>query len=974
MSVHIANVDNITLVETSAADKSSNSQKSKKYKNVNDFLKAHLLKKEDNNPPNITNTRIPNQEDGVFGGSFSILDEEYPEFIKLVWQNIFVNGKTEHLTEKQLDKGPILVDLDLRFDFSQKTRIYTEDHLLDLMDGYLAEFKKMYQFDEDTAFPIFFLEKETVNCVEEKNITKDGIHIIFGIQADRTTQTILRKRMVEYTKNCWTDLPITNTWEDVFDKGISEGGTNWQMIGSCKPKHIAYKLTKIYNITFDPEDEQFRIKKESLANFDMSKNIAKLSARYKEHYDPFMRTDFIEEHRANKGENVNIKRSIAQQQQIGSSDGGCDIQDILSVRNREELEVCLQKFLDSIDKDEYELKETYDYTMTLPVSYYGSGSYDKWTRVGWSLKNINPRLFIVWVVFSAQSPTFDYSSIRDMWDRWTKVNIKKMDGLTKRSIMYWSNKDSPEKFKLVRENSVDYYIDQTLDPLLANYSTSNKKPGGCGDFEIATVLYHLMKDRFVCVSVKSNIWYEFTQNRWVENDSGTSLRQSISVELKKLYHMKACTLNDTITEFPEGDERVPMLQKRVVKIMDVVKRLGQTADKKNIMIEAKELLYDNNFFKLLDVNPYLLCCKNGVFDFKEGIFRPGKPDDYISKCTGIEYHAKISPIIRNEIEIFMRQLFPVDQLYEYMWDHLSSTLIGRSSNQTFNNYVGIGSNGKSVLVTLMSMVLGQYKEDLPLSAMTSSKRVSVGGLAPEIVALKGTRYVVLEEPSKGEKLNDGILKSLTSGFDTIQARAPYMLEPVKFLPQFKLVVATNTFMEINNQDHGTWRRIRVVDFLSLFTNTPVEGDPDKPYQYKTDVTIIDKFEDWKETFLSMLVQRVIKTNGIVNDCEMVLASSKSYRDKQDVIAQFITEKIFRWQGNKKITKTEINFEFINWHTQTYGSKGPKAKELHEYMEKQFGKYSNGWSNIRIKHDNENDDEEEDVVDEGDVTDPLHSRR
>jgi P4 family phage/plasmid primase-like protien len=268
------------------------------------------------------------------------------------------------------------------------------------------------------------------------------------------------------------------------------------------------------------------------------------------------------------------------------------------------------------------------------------------------------------------------------------------------------------------------------------------------------------------------------------------------------------------------------------KLGDIVGRLAKTNDKKNIMTEAKELFFDPEFLSKLDTNPYLLCFENGVIDFKTKQFRKGYPDDYLSKTTKINY-ISISPQLHepiiNEINDFMYKLFPIKELHDYMWEHLASTLIGTSSNQTFNMYIGVGQNGKSVLISLMEMVLGEYKGDVPLSLVTD-KRTKIGGLAPEMVALKGVRYAVMQEPSKGDRINEGVMKQITSGIDPIQARSPYMTQSITFIPQFKLVVCSNEFMEIKSQDHGTWRRIRVVDFMSLFVETPKQGDIEKPYQ------------------------------------------------------------------------------------------------------------------------------------------------
>ena len=391
---------------------------------------------------------------------------------------------------------------------------------------------------------------------------------------------------------------------------------------------------------------------------------------------------------------------------------------------------------------------------------------------------------------------------------------------------------------------------------------------------------------------------------------------------------------------------------RSSKILGICQRLGKTTDKKNIMTEAKELFYDGSFLSKLDTNPYLLCFTNGVIDFKNKEFRKGQPEDNISMCTNINY-TPLTPAIHqpiiDEINDFMRKLFPEPSLCEYMWDHLASTLSGTSVNQTFNMYIGAGQNGKSVLVDLMSKVLGEYKGDVPLTLVTD-KRGKVGGLAPEIVQLKGIRYAVMQEPSKGDVINEGIMKQLTSGKDPIQGRAPYMPETISFLPQFSLVVTCNTLMGVKANDHGTWRRIRACPFKSLFTENPVEGDKEKPYQFKLDKYIDEKFDDWKEVFAAMLVARAFATNGIVKDCDIVMAKSNEYRQSQDYISEFVNDRVVR-DVIGKIKKMELNNEFSIWHMANYGGKGPSPKDLHEFMDKEFGRQQNStWSGVKIRYE------------------------
>jgi len=933
----------------------SNQMKTK-YTTLNSFLKAHFLKKEDQRKS--TNTRIPDDKTGSYGGKYYIEESEYSEFLKIYAQEVFKKGKMEHLTECQYEKGPILIDVDLRHDYSITERQYTEDHIVDLIGLYLEVFKKLFQIDDNTTIPIYIFQKSSVNRISEKQITKDGIHIIISLHCEHSIQLIIRKMILQMIGDCWTDLQLTNNWDSVFDEGISTGHTNWQLVGSCKPAHEPYKLSQIYNVTYDDTDGEFAIVKQDITKFDIIKNINKLSARYQEHYEPFLTNEGLEQL---KGTIKNKKMSV--NTNINTNTLVKDIH-ILTVTNQEQLDECHKIFIESIPPDKYQLIEANDYTLALPPEYYEQGSYAKWFQVGCALRNIDNSLFITWVKFSAQSSSFNFSEIRNLWEQWSRFDVKK-DGLTLRSIMYWIKTDAPDKYKDIRENSIDFYIEQTINSGLAEQAVSDKKPCGATDFDIATVLYHLKKDNFICSSVKGNQWYQYINHRYIEIDSGTTLRMAISTEVRQLYARKAEQITKSISELPEGDGRIPMLQKRVAKVMTIFTRLGCTSDKKNIMTEARELFYDGNFYKLLDTNPYLLCCTNGVWDFREGIFRDGRPDDYISKCTNIDYipitdkHRKTV----DEIYDFMSKLFPIEELRTYMWDHLSSTLVGTAVNQTFNNYIGGGRNGKSVLITLMTKILGEYKGDMPLTAVVTQRRVSIGGLAPEIASLKGVRYAVMQEPKMGDVLNEGLLKEYTSGFDTISARAPYQPDPVKFIPQFKLVVCANVLPEVKAQDHGTWRRIRVVPFLTLFTENPVDNDPHKPYQYSVDSTIDEKFDIWKTVFLALLVDRVIKTQGKVVDCETVLKASNEYRQKQDVISQFIEEKIVQ-VTNGTLKKSAVNTEFKMWYESNYGGRGPNSKELHSQLDKLYGNSINAtWKGISINYDTKTDTPDEDEVDD-----------
>jgi P4 family phage/plasmid primase-like protien len=954
-----------------------------KYKDFHDFMFKHLIKKEDKSEVQPTHTRIGDSSLGIHGGSYHIPEEEYELFMKLYYDHVIIKNTPEDLTEKQLagsPKSPIAIDIDLHFAYDTKERLYSKEHIEDLRNEYLDELKKMFQFDEDTRFQVYVFEKPSVNRVEVKNITKDGIHMIIGIQCDHNAQKLLRQRIMAKVQDMWKDLPIVNTWNDVFDEGISNGYTNWQLYGSRKPNHEAYQLTHAYEVSLDVTDNEWQIDTVDIQDILDAENFKKLSVRYANHPQFFYKPDFIRQLdttvAAGGLASSKKKKSTANLSDISSymMDDVVGIQELRNIKSAEDLEFMKNRFLDGIQPSQYILKETYEYTMILPPTYYENGSYSKWIRVGWALKNTSERLLIVWIIFSAKAKNFKYSSIADLCDMWRNFEKKNSDGVTERSIMYWAMQDAQAEFKRVNKSTVSFYLDQTINSITVDSlnSEKGKKVKGCGDFDIATVLYHLKKGQFKCISVKNNVWVQYKNHRWVKNECGTSLRKMISDDLRDLYMERATQLLQQAAELDPEDTKTKLIRCKVSVITSICTRLASTNDKKNIMTESKELFYDETFEQKMDSNPYLLCFNNGVIDYKEKIFRRGLPEDYITKSTNIDYipldRQKQAKIIA-EIEDFMYKLFPKSDLREYMWDHLASVLIGNSSvNQTFNLYIGGGQNGKSVLTDLMSHVLGDYKVTAPVALITQ-QRGKIGGTSPEVVSLKGARYAVMAELTKGEKMNEGVMKELVSGMEPIKARGLYMADPVEFIPQFTLVMCTNEFPEIKTQDHGTWRRIRVVPYESLFTETPVKDDPDKPYQFLLDRNIKDRFEEWRQVFAAILVERGFKTDGVVKDCPIVLTASNEYREREDYLAAFTREIVVKESG-AQIRKSHLAEEFKLWYNTNFGVRNASPKDLYEYMDKNYGKNRSGiWKNVRLKlrsdeeDDGKNDSGSEDEVPE-----------
>jgi len=909
---------------------------SQKY---NEFMSKQNIKQLKPENGAFTHTRIPDKELQIYGGTFFISEDVRAEFYKLYYDYVFVQKKKEYLTEKQLEIiGPLAVDFDFRYSYDVTERQHTKEHISDMICEYLEVLKECYTMTSTTAFDVYIFEKPNVNRLKDANVTKDGIHMLVGLQVDHTMQIMIRNKMLQKLSAIW-ELPLVNNWDSVLDEGISKGTTNWQLFGSRKPGNEAYEFVYHYRITLDPSDLEFVMDELIVKNFDLKTNFEKLSVQYNKHPVLEINPKIQQEYDAISNKKTNVKKASSKIKRnfIIKNDDEEEEEEIFisldQIKDFTTLEKAMNSILKNLTLNEYDIKETHQFTQALPEKYYAPGSHLLNRKVAFALKHTDERLFLSWVMLRSKADDFDYEYIPSLYEEWKQFHKSNTNNecVTRRSIMFWVKHDNEEEYNRIKETTIDYYLDNAL------------KDGT--EYDFALILKQMYKDNYVCISYdKKGIWYQFKNHRW-EIDRGLSLRSKISEELRSLVQKKSDALAAEGVSAGDTDDPVNAAKMKKAKHMyELTLKLKKTNDKNNIMREAAEIFYDNEFIKNMDKNKYLMCFNNGVVDFKNKIFREGYPEDYITKSTKINYipydtisqeEAK-NPINSKMqyLNTFMKQLFPIEDLTKYMWEHLASCLIGSNKNQTFNVYHGSGSNGKSILTELMSVTLGEYKGTVPITLVTE-KRGLIGGTSDEVLKLKGVRYAVMQEPSKGVKLNEGIMKELTGG-DPIQARGLYSESEI-FEPQFNLVVCTNNLFDIQSNDDGTWRRIRKCDFVSKFKDEAEKYTDTTEHVFPKDKFLKDKFPELAPIFASMLVNIAFQTEGIVSDCETVQKSSEKYRKNQDHIDCFITDNIIRTNDpTDAIGKKELQDEFVKWYETSYGSgKKVKIAELYEAIEKKF---------------------------------------
>lgn len=198
-----------------------------------------------------------------------------------------------------------------------------------------------------------------------------------------------------------------------------------------------------------------------------------------------------------------------------------------------------------------------------------------------------------------------------------------------------------------------------------------------------------------------------------------------------------------------------------------------------------------------DNDPMRLGVSNGVLDLRHGRLFPVTPDLFISKRCAVKFDASAKcPAFMK----FLTDVQPDKEMREFLQRWAGYCLTGSVQEQKFSFLYGGGANGKSVFVELIAWLMGDYSRKIATEMLMQHQR-SPQGPSPDIVALKGRRFVYANETEEGRRLAEAHIKDMTGG-DTMTGRVPYGKSDITFTPTHKLVIVGNHRPEITDNSFG----------------------------------------------------------------------------------------------------------------------------------------------------------------------------
>jgi len=148
----------------------------------------------------------------------------------------------------------------------------------------------------------------------------------------------------------------------------------------------------------------------------------------------------------------------------------------------------------------------------------------------------------------------------------------------------------------------------------------------------------LHKDKYL-YNKSSGAWLMWAGHYWQEDIMNNSLSAVETVALRYLDEAK--NMVETIGEASKsGDkDKITELQKAQNTIYKRVSKLRSDRGRSNCLKFAHTNPVNPMSVKgdEFDTNQYLFACKNGIIELRTGKLRPGRPDDYISRASPVNY-------------------------------------------------------------------------------------------------------------------------------------------------------------------------------------------------------------------------------------------------------------------------------------------------------------------------------------------------
>ncbi|ORX79232.1 hypothetical protein BCR32DRAFT_301089 [Anaeromyces robustus] len=316
------------------------------------------------------------------------------------------------------------------------------------------------------------------------------------------------------------------------------------------------------------------------------------------------------------------------------------------------------------------------------------------------------------------------------------------------------------------------------------------------------------------------------------------------------------------------------------------------------------MLYEKDFKFRLDKKP-IIRFKNLVYDVDKDKVRNGIPLDFCSKSTNYDFYIPKQEEL-NEVNNFISRLMPKKNIREFLLKILGSLLFPGNIDRIMLFFIGIGRNGKSALVNLLSFAMGEYASK-PNVSLFLGKSIDSSKADPNLIHIDSTRVAICEEPDNRNVSITGVCKAITGNVGFITGRDLYK-SLTKVYANLVPIICSNNKLTIINLDKALVDRIIVIPFPKYMLDVNSKNE-----QVEEIIWQGNNSEKYAMTFMYILMDalRKYKKESLIIPNE-VKKATKEFILKGDSVGRFIKDKLVESEG------IEINIDIVwNKYKQWY---------------------------------------------------------
>ncbi|MFC0212443.1 phage/plasmid primase, P4 family [Paenibacillus chartarius] len=223
-------------------------------------------------------------------------------------------------------------------------------------------------------------------------------------------------------------------------------------------------------------------------------------------------------------------------------------------------------------------------------------------------------------------------------------------------------------------------------------------------------------------------------------------------------------------------------------------------------------------------------------------------------------------------------------------------------------FVGLGSNGKSILAEVIRNLVGpENVSNISLSAM--SGRFGMQDLPGKLVCMSA-------ENEFSKKFNTEKFKMLTSG-DSVYVEPKYHAGYNTVLSA-KVVILLNRLMETEDLSYGFFRRLQIIPFNKTFKELKAGQTPEEGVSY-ADKNLIGKLLNEMPGILRFAMEgltRLINNQFNLTESKVCEQALQDYKAKQNPVVEYfnsrIEEKVILIDPSATTRRSNFKKDFDEW--------------------------------------------------------------